>query len=163
MQSETRMLCLKPFREDTKRTQKEVTDKFDMTVFHATVHVRNNSPSTGSWDNWEMRGNTYWLWQAKNKQQALPQTRCGFPTCWRGWEAAALCPFSTPLPVRPAPLTAGRALQAHSSTHGAANQRPPQHPDPALSGPATRVTKSHYRSWKDPGAGFPFSKNLIAL
>lgn len=102
MQSETRMLCLKPFREDTKRTQKEVTDKFDMTVFHATVHVRNNSPSTGSWDNWEMRGNTYWLWQAKNKQQALPQTRCGFPTCWRGWDGkqrlfvplVLRCPFA---------------------------------------------------------------------
>lgn len=142
------------------------TDKFDMSVFHTSMHVRTNSPSTGSWDNREMKGNTYWLWQAKNKQQTLPQTL----TLWfsdllerMGWEAAALCPFSTPLPARPAPLTAGRALEAHSSPHGAANQRPPQHPDPALSGPATRVTKSHYRSWKRSWSWISINQHLIAL
>lgn len=31
------------------------TDKFDMSVFHTSMHVRTNSPSTGSWDNRDER------------------------------------------------------------------------------------------------------------
>lgn len=160
MQTETRMLCLKSFREDTTRNSHTLQISLICQCFthQCTCGPTPHRLAREITERWEET-----LTDSDRRRTSsrllLRPWRSGFPTCWRGWDEkqrlfvplVLRCPFA----LLPSQLAARSRPTPHHTEQPIRGRLSILTPPSPVQPPG--LQKHTTGAGKDPGAGFPLT------